>query len=282
MTEDAKQQALERIRANIERHSYHVYLVSGGPGPRYAYTIGLTPVLGAELLLAGSSHLETDQVYLALSKSADWCLRSQAFPPSLDCGLGRFSLEPVHPSWVSRLLLGASDYYGNGVAMAALQLVPSRDLSTRDTPDCSAEWRVDFAGPWRWLEEAWPFDIDSRAVAVTNLGALRGLPVTEVARWEELEWEMYAGSGAETPLEEVRVVPLGRCWGWTPRCSRRSICRLGMDSYAIRSPLCGTSGTSRLKNAPPGRRGGDAAPEAPRARRGASGGPGGRAWRPPP
>jgi len=44
---------LGQIRENINRFGYHVYVVSGEQQPRYAYTIGLSPKLGYEVIFAG-------------------------------------------------------------------------------------------------------------------------------------------------------------------------------------------------------------------------------------
>jgi hypothetical protein len=39
--EAERAKALRLIRRNIDEHGFHIYVVSGGPLPRYAYTIGL-------------------------------------------------------------------------------------------------------------------------------------------------------------------------------------------------------------------------------------------------
>jgi hypothetical protein len=44
---------------------------------------------------------------------------------------------------------------------------------------------------------------------MTNLDALRGAPIVEVARWKDEYWEMLAGSGEDTPEAEARLVTLG-------------------------------------------------------------------------
>ena len=49
MTGEARQQALQDVRENIDRFGYHLYIVSGKQTPRYAYTIGLSTNLGYEL-----------------------------------------------------------------------------------------------------------------------------------------------------------------------------------------------------------------------------------------
>ena len=49
-----KKNALDLIRSNIRSHGYHIYVISGGPLPRFFYTIGLIESIGFELIMAGS------------------------------------------------------------------------------------------------------------------------------------------------------------------------------------------------------------------------------------
>jgi hypothetical protein len=57
--------------------------------------------------------------------------------------------------------------------------------------------------------EPWSYPVPSKSVAGTNLAALRGERITEAMRWEEDEWELYAGAGPDVAKEAMRVVPLG-------------------------------------------------------------------------
>ncbi len=45
---------LEKIKHNIESHGFHMYLVMGGLTPRFVYSIGLSPVIGFEIVFAGA------------------------------------------------------------------------------------------------------------------------------------------------------------------------------------------------------------------------------------
>lgn len=45
--------------------------------------------------------------------------------------------------------------------------------------------------------------------AITDVAALRGDRITEACRWEENEWELFAGAGPDVAKEEMRVVSLG-------------------------------------------------------------------------
>src|SRR5437879_840265 len=64
MVDEAKRKlALEQIRENIARTGRHIYVVAGGAAtPRYAYTIGVSESIGAELILAGASFYMNDDV----------------------------------------------------------------------------------------------------------------------------------------------------------------------------------------------------------------------------
>ena len=42
----------------------------------------------------------------------------------------------------------------------------------------------------------------------TNLDALRGERITEASRWEDDQWELFAGAGPDVPQSEIRVIPL--------------------------------------------------------------------------
>ena len=53
--EAQRKQALDQIRGNIARGGHHVYVVSGGATPRFAYTIGISGAIGFELILAEPS-----------------------------------------------------------------------------------------------------------------------------------------------------------------------------------------------------------------------------------
>jgi hypothetical protein len=52
------------------------------------------------------------------------------------------------------------------------------------------------------------------------MAALRGARITEASRWEKNEWELFAGSGPETPREEIRVVPIATLLAVDPSLQR--------------------------------------------------------------
>jgi hypothetical protein len=201
--------ALETIDRNIKLHGQHIYVVSGGSKPRYAYTIGNYQSHGSELILAGAIlYLKDDllkilkEIGAKLGSTSDWA--SSVFDVE-DCG--SFSLRRVHASWSRELVLGACDFYKQK-DIPALQIVPDLTHRTIDIPDMSEPFSASVAGAWKWLNLPWPYKVPANSTIVTNLAALRGERVTEACRWEENEWELFAGNGPETPQEEVRVVPL--------------------------------------------------------------------------
>ncbi len=66
-----RKQAIDQIRENIARKGFHTYVVSGGGDPHYAYTIGLTEMLGAELILAGSYFYKLDEMPQIIESTVD-------------------------------------------------------------------------------------------------------------------------------------------------------------------------------------------------------------------
>jgi len=210
MAKQPKKAFLKDIQANIARHGHHIYLISAGTCPRFAYTIGLRPRLGAEIILAGASIYSGDDVARIINSTAEtvepqrpwqeWCFDFDAY--------GSFSVRKAHETWTTKLMLGALDFYGVE-AISAFQLVPDEAHWTIDIPNLSAPWNAAADPAWRWLQESWEYPVPSKSVAATNLDALRGKRVTEAARWEEDQWELFAGAGPEVPREEIRVVPLG-------------------------------------------------------------------------
>ena len=209
-TDSEKRIALQRIERNIAQNGHHIYMVSGGEEPRFAYTIGLSKAVGFELILAGAFFYMADEVTKILNEIAAK-LKSQSGSTAsvFEMGdLGSFSIRLANPSWATILMLGALDFYRVS-EIPAFQVVPDSAHWTIDVPDLSQPWSPITAPIWRWLHEPWSYPVPSKSVAGTNLDALRGERVTEAMRWEENEWELYAGAGPDVPKDAMRVVPLG-------------------------------------------------------------------------
>jgi hypothetical protein len=200
--------ALNHIRENIVGSGQHVYVVAGGETPRFASTIGVSESVGVELILAGAIFYMKDEVLRIINDVAAQ-LRVQRGRRVFEVvGLGSFTTRKVHSSWATELMLGAFDYYENR-DIPALQIVPDRAHWTIDVPNMSVPWNASTEPVWRWLKEPWTFPVPKDSTAATNLAALRGDRITEVMRWEEDEWEMFAGAGPDVPKNEMRVVALG-------------------------------------------------------------------------
>lgn len=216
----SRTRSLQQIQRNIDAFGYHVYAVSGGAVPRFIYTIGLSPTLGAELIFAGGALYFLDEIRAIIEH-----LRGHLLDPGRNIAtdavglLGTFFLREVHRSWADALLLGAIDFY-SGETVTALQCVPDEAHMTIDVPDLSTE-RCGHSQPvWRWLTDAWPYSCAQSASATTNIAALRGAPITEVARWEENYWEMFAGNGQEVTEDEARIVPVATLLAADPTLAR--------------------------------------------------------------
>jgi hypothetical protein len=216
VSSDARQRWLEQIRENIASDGHHVTLVPGSEVPRFAYTIGLAKPLGREVVLAGGSALSNDEAARVLNEAAAWLRRDPETPEVVEIdGVGVFGLRPADGSWVKRLLLGAMDVAATD-DVDALQVVPLGELETIDVPDMTASFDTEREPVWRWLDDTWDLNIPRDATAVTNLDALRGHAVTEAARWEPDQWELFSGSGPDTPPEEIRIVPVWTLVGADP------------------------------------------------------------------
>ena len=221
-----RKMALQLIGSNIARHGHHVYVVSNGPIPRFAYTIGVRNSTGAELVLGGSIIYHYDEVIQIINDIASKLRRGLTPASKFECDMkGAFTLGAVHPSWASKLFLGAFDYFETK-EVAALQILPDQDHWTIDIPEMSQPWSAASAPAWTWLYESWTSPVPNSSVATTNFAALRGGRITQVARWEADQWEAFAGSPPETE-DEARVVPIGTLIGADESLSRMTRLSVG-------------------------------------------------------
>ncbi len=232
MCELDRTKALELIRRNIEDHGFHVYMIAQESTPRFAYTIGLSGSIGAELVLAGAHYyfgvdvmriLHSIREQLDPSARRGW-FRSRApartFGDRFEVrGLGTFTLVKADVSWTRELLLGAIDYYDRKDVIA-YQIVPDKNHWTVDVPNMATELGAATELAWRWLKEPWPYAFPENSTATTHIAALRGERVTEVNRWELFDWEMFAGAGPDVKESELRVVPICCLVGADPTLAR--------------------------------------------------------------
>jgi hypothetical protein len=209
-----RSELLARISSNIAQTGYHVTLVTGGELPRFAYTIGCTTTLGAEFIFAGGEFYSKDQVSeiiaaiisLATGES-DWSNRSIRLDE-----LGSFALVKADNSWAKLLALGAFDYYQQA-DLQMWQIVPDQAHHTLDIPAMAQAFEATAQPVWQWLTRKWEYAVPNNSMAVTNLQVLAGVKATEIMRWEEAEWGIFAGAGPDIPKAEMRIVPLGTLLG---------------------------------------------------------------------
>ena len=198
------------IRKNISTHGHHIYLVRPGPTPKFAYTIGLHETIGAELIFAGGANYSVSQVREILNHLAS-ILKESTYRVRTDHALGEmglFSLRNVSPTWSSKLILGALDYYKPSVVQA-LQVVPDAQHKTIDVPDLSQTQNETAEPIWQWLDKAWDYPIPENLMVITDLSALRGAPILEANRWEEDTWELFSTSSNAFDKENGRAIPFG-------------------------------------------------------------------------
>jgi len=110
-SEAQRRRALEDIRENIARHGLHVYLVMADVTPRFAYTIGLSESVGAELILAGAIFYMKDDVLQIIKAIASQWKADPTRRTFEVTGQGSFSLREAHGSWAAEFIPGAFDYY---------------------------------------------------------------------------------------------------------------------------------------------------------------------------
>jgi hypothetical protein len=169
--------------------------------------------MGAELILAGAiAFMEKDALRIVDSIAKEWNASKTSYIVE---SLGGFSLRQADLSWTRGLMLGAADFYGNP-SIRAWQIVPEPAHWTVDIPDMGKVWSATEAPVWQWMQVPWTLSVPEAATTVTDLAALRGARITEAARWEDDQWELFSGDGTEVPEDEVRIVPLGTLLGVDP------------------------------------------------------------------
>lgn len=204
----------ELVQSNIDQHGYHITIVGGAIEPRFAYSIGLSAQFDFELVFPGAIYYLKEQVLQIFNeivnnlRAGSWTVGQKII---ID-GLGEFSFLPVHHSWSKMMLLGVFDYYKKA-DIRVFQIVPDAIHFTYDIPDMSREWNVSTEPVWQWLDRKWQYNVPEKSQVTTNLEALKGAAITELMRWEEDEWEMFAGAGPDVEKKDIRVVSLGTMLG---------------------------------------------------------------------
>lgn len=197
------------IQQNIKSHGVHITLVKQSSVPRYAYTIGLYPVLGYELILAGDCLLSGSEVFDILNYISKNILENEnkELQSLVHYEQHTFIMQTSHNEWSFQLALGAMDYYKLS-SVPILQVLPSRELYTIDVPDMTSSLIHQQTSCWNVLISPWPYNISPTSTAIADVYALKGSRITELMRVEEDEWEMFSGPGPNFDSSEVRVVPI--------------------------------------------------------------------------
>ena len=227
------------VQSHIETYGWHLYRVLPGPTPAWSYTIGLTETYGLpELVVAGRGALDEEDVRAAIDLAIE-LLKTDGDARSIDAR-GSMRTGPVDPSWRARLMLGDEDRYGGDYD--ALQLVVS-EVETIDMPKLSVPYSPDESDPWRWLSDEWPYEtgdapLPKRSLALTDVDALRGAPLGEVARVDDeragTQWECWAvTTTTPIPAERMAVAPLGLFLAVDPTVA--SLADLERGEWATRS-----------------------------------------------
>jgi hypothetical protein len=204
----------ELIQSNIDQYGCHVTIVGQGACPRFAYSIGLFGQFNFELVFPGGIYYLSDQVLKIFNETVKLLLAdTNTLNKRFDIeAYGEFSLLPVNQSWSKMMLLGAIEY-SKKTEIQVYQIVPDASHFTYDIPDMSKEWSVSTEPVWQWLNRKWDYSVPDSSTVITNLDALQGESITELMRWKQDEWEMFAGPGPDVKKEEIRVVPLGTILG---------------------------------------------------------------------
>jgi hypothetical protein len=208
-----RNQFLSLIGSNIDKYGYHVTIVNSTLEPRYAYTIGLTKLLGFELIFAGGIYYMKDQLFVIIDTIVEELKSGKKTNETIRVSnLGNFTLNEVLMSWSQLTMLGVFDYYKLD-QISAMQIKPDSNHYTADIPNMSKEFHVSSNPIWQWLEREWSYSVPSNSTVITNIASFCGKPITEVMRWEENEWEMFAGAGPDVDERDKRVVSLATIIG---------------------------------------------------------------------
>lgn len=205
--ESQRQKMLTLIRRNIQTHGRHIYSVIGGESPQFLYTIGLYEKSGVELVFAGGALFEKRSIASLLNRAAAIVETGQR-PSDLrmhDDDIGPVRLIKTHQSWVSRLLLGALDYY-DIPNLPVWQMIPEDDERySFDIPNTAKSFDVNSHPVWRWFDQACPQEIPKNSIAVSDLDVMLGYAATEITRRTNLEWEVYSAGQPDCEALTYRV-----------------------------------------------------------------------------
>ncbi|SCC63806.1 protein of unknown function [Chitinophaga costaii] len=202
------------IKCNIEKYEHHVTIVSSMVEPRYAYTIGLKNIVNYELVFAGGIYYLKEDIFLIFNAFYNEIKKGKDLineTLTID-NLGNFSLSEIDASWSNIMLIGAFDYFKTR-QIKSFQILPDKNHYTLDIPDMKKEFTISTEPIWQWITRTWNYSVPQNSIVITNLKTLLGESITEIMRWENDEWEMFAGAGPNVKKNEMRVISLGTIIG---------------------------------------------------------------------
>ncbi len=202
----------ELIKDNINKHGYHITIVTDGAEPRYAYTVGVSEKIGFELIFAGGIYYMKDEVFEIIDSIIDKVRASSITEFYQVNDLGTFKLSKAHQSWSSLMALGIFDFYQKR-NIEVFQIIPDPEHFTMDIPDMTGEWIEDMDPVWKWLTKEWNYPVSKNSKVITNINSMQGEKITEVIRWEDDEWEGFVGSIGDVGKDDIRIVSLGTMIG---------------------------------------------------------------------
>ena len=205
-----KRDFLDLIKSNINEYGYHVTTVISGTNPRFAYTIGLSKLLGFEVIFAGGiNYLKHDMALIIDKLVNELSTGTEVHDVNIVIdSLGSFGLKAIDNSWCKIMMLGVFDYYKTD-EIKAFQIMPEKAHRTLDVPNMSLTWSPTTEPVWRWLDNKWDYPVAENSTVATHLAVLLGQPVTEITRWEDDYWEMFAGAAIDVQKDDMRVVSIG-------------------------------------------------------------------------
>lgn len=216
------------VKSNIAQYGFHITSVQSSTNPRYAYTIGLTSLIGFELTFAGGIYFLLDDLTVIISEIADQLrekITSRAKKINVT-GFGRFSLRSVDNSWSEYMTLGVFDFYKSKSAKI-YQIIPEKKWFTGDIPDMSVPFDSKKEPVWRWFVDKWSYPVPETSLVVTNFQSLQGKAITEVMRWEPDQWEMFTEAATAIEPSDVRIVPLALMIGIDKSLSKAIKLKIG-------------------------------------------------------
>ena len=196
---------MDQISDNITEFGYHITVVIQELVPRYAYSIGLSEIIGCELVFPGGIFFHRDDVR-AIFEEGKRVMEGKESHGLRKPWTGNILLAGVHPSWSKKMMLGAFDYYNTDFIKSRQIIVDS--VYSLDVPNMYNELKEETSGCWKYLNTNWTYKIPSNSSAAIDIDFLKGDTITEVMRWENDYWEMFTRDGSNIEKSHSRIVPM--------------------------------------------------------------------------